>query len=62
MYGFMCVALTSSIWDNLATQLALPVSMTHTTGVPLCQTATPLACPKPRCVYVAFAADPMHVC
>lgn len=31
MYGFMCVALTASIWDNLASQLALPVSMTHTT-------------------------------
>mmetsp|Transcript_3963 Transcript_3963/g.11520 ORF Transcript_3963/g.11520 Transcript_3963/m.11520 type:complete len:579 (+) Transcript_3963:262-1998(+) len=31
MYGFMCVSLTSSIWDNLASQLALPVSMTHTT-------------------------------
>lgn len=36
MYGFMCVSLTSSIWDNLASQLALPVSMTHTTGAPLC--------------------------
>ncbi len=32
MYGFMCVSLTTAIWDNLATQLALPVSMTHTTG------------------------------
>lgn len=32
MYGFMCVALTAAIWDNLATLLYLPVSTTHTTG------------------------------
>jgi sodium-dependent phosphate transporter len=30
LYGFMCVSLTTSIWDNLASYLALPVSMTHT--------------------------------
>ena len=36
MYGFMCVALTAAIWDNLATLLYLPVSTTHTTGAPVC--------------------------
>ena len=32
LYGFMCVAATAAIWDNLATLLYLPVSTTHTTG------------------------------
>ena len=32
MYGFMCVAATAAIWDNLATYFSLPVSTTHTTG------------------------------
>jgi sodium-dependent phosphate transporter len=31
MYGFMCVSLSSAIWDNTATFFSLPVSMTHTT-------------------------------
>jgi hypothetical protein len=31
--SYRCVSLTTAIWDNLASQLALPVSMTHTTGV-----------------------------
>ena len=35
MYGFMCVAATAAIWDNLATLLYLPVSTTHTTGAQL---------------------------
>lgn len=32
LYGFMCVSFTTAIWDNLAAQLGLPVSMTHTSG------------------------------
>ena len=35
MYGFMCVAATAALWDNLATYLQLPVSTTHTTGAAL---------------------------
>ena len=35
MYGFMCVAGTAALWDNLATLLSLPVSTTHTTGAQL---------------------------
>jgi phosphate/sulfate permease len=35
MYGFMCVAATAALWDNLATALYLPVSTTHTTGAQL---------------------------
>lgn len=31
MYGFMCVAATAAIWDNMASYLGLPVSTTHTT-------------------------------
>jgi sodium-dependent phosphate transporter len=31
MYGFMCVAGTAALWDNLATTLSLPVSTIHTT-------------------------------
>lgn len=46
MYGFMCVSLTTAIWDNLATQLSLPVSMTHTTGEP---ESSPVVVIEPPC-------------
>ncbi|KAL6767359.1 hypothetical protein ACKKBF_B34960 [Auxenochlorella protothecoides x Auxenochlorella symbiontica] len=31
MYGFLAVSMTTAFWDNTASYLALPVSMTHTT-------------------------------
>lgn len=31
MYGFLAVSMTTAFWDNTASYLAMPVSMTHTT-------------------------------
>lgn len=31
MFGFLAVSVTTAFWDNTASYLALPVSMTHTT-------------------------------
>jgi Phosphate transporter family len=53
MYGFMCVAATAAIWDNLATLLYLPVSTTHTTGAhvraPQCSQAPCHLLPSSEC-------------
>ncbi|KAK2075849.1 hypothetical protein QBZ16_001590 [Prototheca wickerhamii] len=31
MFGFLAVSMTTAFWDNFASYMALPVSMTHTT-------------------------------
>lgn len=53
--GFMCVALSSSIWDNTASYFGLPVSMTHTTGDPVMRRAL-------CCFDRASVANGLHDC
>ena len=60
LYGFMCVAATAAIWDNLATLLYLPVSTTHTTGAQLHYWMCVCACALPLQPAIEWTPPAVH--
>jgi hypothetical protein len=48
MYGMFSVMVAAAFWDNLACQLEMPVSTTHTTGACARRVVPRLRASQPR--------------